>query len=234
MEQKSLDSVPELVTSMAAYLPKLLAGLLVVLVGLVVAWVAAKVFVRVLVFIRLDRILARLRWTDALETGDARHTLFEFLGTVLGVFIFLNFLDNALVIWGLTVLSQLFSRLVLLVPQLLTVAIIVVLGWGIAAAVSRGVQRTLHQEEVEHARLVASIVRWAMLVTVGAIALVELNIAVTIVTWAFLIAFGALALCLVLAVGLGSKRGVELMWEERFRRLNEPDRTPDTQPRDAK
>lgn len=55
----------------------------------------------------------------------------------------------------------------------------------------------------------------------AAITLVELNIAVTIVTGAFLIAFGALALCFVLAVGLGSKRGVELMREERFHRARE-------------
>ena len=50
-----------------------------------------------------------------------------------------------------------------------------------------------------------------------AVALVELNIAVTIVSGAFLIAFGTLGLALVLAFGLGSRRAVELMWEERFR-----------------
>ena len=60
--------------------------------------------------------------------------------------------------------------------------------------------------------------RAAILVATGAIALVELDLAVGIVTGAFLIAFGALALCFVLAFGLGSKRAVEMMWEERFRR----------------
>ncbi len=221
MEQKPFESVPELVTGVAAYLPNLLAGLLVLLVGLVVAWVAGKVFVRMLNFMRLDRILARLAWSNLLDTGDARHSLFEFLGTILSVFIFLIFLDNALLIWGLTVLSQLFSRVVVLVPQLVSAAIIVLAGWGIATGVSRSVQRALYQEKIARARLVASILRWATLVTVAAITLVELNIAVTIVTGAFLIAFGALALCFVLAVGLGSKRGVELMWEARFHRTRE-------------
>jgi len=51
--------------------------------------------------------------------------------------------------------------------------------------------------------------------------LVELKIAVVIVTGAFLIAFGALGLSFVFAVGFGSKRAVELMWEERFRRQKE-------------
>ena len=42
-----------------------------------------------------------------------------------------------------------------------------------------------------------------------------------IVSGAFLIAFGSLALCFVFAFGLGSKRAVEMMWEERFRRRKE-------------
>ena len=49
--------------------------------------------------------------------------------------------------------------------------------------------------------------------------MVELDIAVTIVTGAFLIGFGAMALGFLFAFGLGSKSAVEMMWEERFRRL---------------
>lgn len=221
MEPRPFESVRDIVTSLAVYLPTLLAGLLVLVIGLLVAWAAARLFVRVLIFMRLDRVMARLRWTSALDSGDARHSLFELLGTVLGVFVFLIFLANALVIWHLTVLSDLFTRLLLLIPELFTVALILIIGWSLANLVSRAVQRVLYREHFARARLVATLVRWAVLVTAFASALVELKIAVTIVTGAFLIAFGALALCLVLAVGLGSKRGVELLWEEQFRRSAE-------------
>ena len=46
----------------------------------------------------------------------------------------------------------------------------------------------------------------------------EAKFADLIVMGAFLITFGALAFGFVLAFGLGSKRAVELMWEERMRR----------------
>jgi hypothetical protein len=150
-----------------------------------------------------------------------RHSLFGLLGTICGVLLFLVFLDNALVIWKLTVLSQLLEKMVLLIPQLITAGLVLLIGWGVANAASRAVQRTLVQEEFERPRLVARTVRAAMLVVACAIALVELNLAVAIVTGAFLLAFGALALCFVLAFGLGSKRAVELMWEDRFRRSKE-------------
>ena len=222
MDQKPFESVRDLMTSLAAYLPTLLAGLLVVLLGLIAAWIASRVLVRVLVFMRLDRVLARLHWTSALQSGDARHSLFEFFGTVLGIFVFLIFLANALVIWGLTVLSGLFTRFLLLIPEFITAGLILLVGWSLASLASRAIQRVLFREQFSRARLVATLVRWAVLVTAFAIALVELNIAVTIVTGAFLIAFGSLALCVVLAVGLGSKRGVELLWDEHFRRAREP------------
>ncbi len=221
MDERPFESVHELFSSVTNYLPTLLAGIVVLLLGLVVAWIASRILIRLLVFMRLDRITARIGWTQALEKGDVRHSLFNFFGTLLGVLIFLIFLENALVIWRLTVLSQLLEKLVLLIPQLVTAALILLIGWGVAAGVTRAVQRALYQEEFERPRLAARVVRWAILVTTVTIALVELNIAVPIVTGAFLITIGALALGGVLAFGLGSRRAVELMWEERSRRKTE-------------
>jgi MFS family permease len=208
-------------TNLTRYLPTLLAGLLVLVLGAIVAWIVSKLVVRILIFLRLDRVVVRLGWGRALEKGDVRHSVFGIVGIITGVLLFLVFLDNAVVIWKLTVLSELLEKLVRLIPQLIVAAIVLGVGWGVATTTSRAVQRTLYQEEFERARLVARIVHAAILIVASAIALVELDIAVTIVTGAFLIAFGALSLCFVLAFGLGSKRAVETMWEERFRHRKE-------------
>ena len=221
MDDKPLESVREVMTNLVAYLPSLLAGLIVLLLGMVVAWIVSKLLIRLLLFLRLDRVITRLGWGRALEKGDVRHSLFGLVGTVVGILIFLIFLENAVVIWKMSVLSQLLEKLVLLIPQLITAIIISLIGWGVATTVSRSVQRALYQEEFERARLAARLVHAAIIVIAVAIALVEMKIAVVIVTGAFLIAFSALGLCFVFAVGLGSKRAVEVMWDERFRRQKE-------------
>ena len=218
MNDQPFESVRDLVTSLASYVPTIVAGLAVLLLGLLVAWAASHLVVRLLVLMRLDRVMARLRWTSALESADARHTLFEILGSVLGVFIFLVFMANALVIWRLTVLSDLFTRMLLKIPEIVVAALILMAGWAVANLATRAVQQLLFREHFQRARLVATLVRWVVLVTTFAAALVELQVAVTIVTGAFLIVFGSIALCLALAVGLGSRRGIELMWENHFRR----------------
>ena len=221
MDEKPFESVRDVMTNLADYLPTFLAGMLVLVVGAVVAWIVSKLVVRVLIFLRVHRVVARLGWGRALEKGDVRHSLFGLLGSVCGLLLFLVFLDNAVVIWKLTVLSRLLEKLVLLIPQLITAVIVLLAGWGVATTASRAVQRALVQEEFPHARLAARVVYSAILVVVCAIALVELDLAETIVTGAFLIGFGALAASFALAFGLGSRRAVESLWEERFKKSKE-------------
>ncbi len=216
MQEHPFESVQDMMSNIVSYLPTLFAGFVVLVVGAGVAWLISKLVVRVLLFLRLDRVVARLGWGRALAKGDVRHSLFGFVGTIVGLFVFLVFLENAILIWKLTVLSELLEKLVGLIPQLITAGVILLIGWGVASAVSRAVLRTLYQEEFDRARLVAKLVRAAILVFTCAVALVELDIAVGIVTGAFLIAFGALALGFALAFGLGSKRAVETMWEKRL------------------
>lgn len=223
-QARAFESLQDVMGNLVGYLPTLFAGLVVLVLGAVAAWIVSVVTVRVLVFLRLDRVAMRLRWGRALEKGDVRRSLFSLVGTVFGVLTFLVFLENAILIWKLTVLSELLQRFVELIPRLILAFIILAVGWGVASGVSRSVQRALYQEEFERARLGARLVRWALLVVTCAIALVELRIAETVVTGAFLIAFGGLTLTFVLAFGLGSRRAVEQMWEERFRRARRTDK----------
>jgi len=216
MSENDIPTVNEVVNQVGDYMPNLLAGLIVFALGLIVAWLGAKLVVRLLIISRIDRVMVRLGWGQAVDKGDVRHSLFAFLGTLTGGILFLIFLDNATVIWRLTVLSDMLERFVVLIPRLVASSIIMLVGWGIAAGVSKSVRRSLYQEEFERARLVGRIVFSSIIVVTAAIALVQLEIAVGIVTGAFFIAFGAIALSFVLAFGLGSKSAVEMMWKKKL------------------
>jgi hypothetical protein len=222
MEQPPLESVRDVMNNIVGYLPTLLAGLIVLVLGGIVAWVVPKLAVRILIFLRLDRVIVRFGWGRALDKGDVRHSLFGLVGMILGFLVFLVFLENAIVLWKLTVLSQLLDRIIVLIPQLMVAALILLIGWAVTGAAARAAQRALYQEEFGRARFVAKIIRAALLVLTCAIALVELDIAVTIITGAFLITFGALALAFALAFGLGSRRAIESIWEQRLHPPNEP------------
>lgn len=229
MTDQPLLSLRDVVAQILAFVPALAAGLLVLVVGLLVAWLSARVVLRVMLLLRLDRVVARLGW-GGLARGDIRHTLFSLLGGAIGLLVFLIFLDNVFVIWHLTVLSRLLERFVLAVPDLLVAGLIMLLGTAVAAAVARSVRATLIEEEVERASLFAKITRAAVLTFAAALALLHLEVGRGLVIPAFLITFGALAIAFALAVGLGSRRAVEKMWDDLLVRRAREEAAADDEP----
>jgi hypothetical protein len=200
------------------YLPTLVAGLLVLALGLAVGWVAKQAVVRVLRWLRLDRLGARTGWRAAFEKGDVRAALYDGLGTVTFVLVVLVFLDNALQIWGLTVLSRALDSLVVYLPNLGLVALIAGVGAAIASAAASRAEDALAEDGVGRARLIAKLLKGALLAVVAAVALWQLNLARQIVLAGFLILFGAMGIAFALAVGIGSAKAVQSGWEELSRK----------------
>jgi Mechanosensitive ion channel, conserved TM helix len=215
MNPQTISSIRGFVDSIVAYLPTLLAGLMVVIIGVLIAWATARLVVRLLVFMRLDRLLGRLQWAGALRSGDTRHSLYEFVGAIVAVFVFTIFLANALVIWKLTVLSDLLGRFVQFVPQLFAAALTLVIGWALSIAVSRNVQRGLYLEGFSKAPLIGRLTRWLLLTLSFAVALIEADVATRLVTGVVLIGLGSVGLAFALAFGIGSRQSVESLWAGR-------------------
>jgi len=199
-----------------AYLPTLTGGLLVLAVGVAVGWIAKRVVTRLLIWLRLDRLGGRYGWRAAFGKGDVRAAVYELVGNIAMAAIVLLFLDNALQIWGLTVLSRWIDQFIFYVPNLALVALIVGIGLLISNVVGGRFETALEDEGFERARLLGKLVRGVLQAVVGALALWQLGFARQIVLAAFLIAFGAIGVSFAVAVGLGSARAIQRGWESLF------------------
>jgi hypothetical protein len=200
------------------YLPTLAVGLLLMAIGLAVGWVTKRVVVRVLVWLRLDRLAGRVGWRAALGKGDVRAALYDLVGWVAMLLVVLVFLDNTLQILGLAVLSQMVDRLVVYLPNLGVVALIVGIGLFLANLVADRTEDLLDQEGIGRARLTGQLVKGVLLSFVGALALWQLRFAREIVLAGFLIGFGAMGLAFAVAVGLGTAKAIQRGWETLFER----------------
>lgn len=195
------------------YLPTLVAGLILLGLGLFVGWLSRRAVIRVLIWLRLDRLGGRMGWRAAFGKGDVRAALYSLVGTIVMVLVVLVFLDNALQIWGLEVLSQSINAMIVYMPNLLLVGAIVGVGIILANAVAQRVEDTLEEERVPRPRLAAKIVRAALLALVAALALWQLGLARQIVLAAFLIIFGAVGIAFALAFGIGTAKALQRGWE---------------------
>jgi Mechanosensitive ion channel, conserved TM helix len=224
MQPTVTEPLASLIQRFTDYVPTLAAGALVLALGLVLGWVAKRAVVRILIWLRLDRLAGRVGWRSAFGKGDVRAALYELLGTVAFVLVVLVFLDNALIIWGLAVLSRLMDSIVFSLPRLGLAAIVVAVGIAIANAVAERTEATLEEEEIAHARLLARGLKAMLLAVAAALALWELDFARQIVLAAFVIGFGAMGIAFALSVGLGSSRAIQRGWEALFeKRKGKPD-----------
>jgi hypothetical protein len=216
MQQPMTEPLAGLFGRFTAYLPTLAAGTLVLALGIVLGWMAKRAVVRVLTWLRLDRLAGRVGWRSAFGKGDVRAALYDLLGTIAFVVVVLVFLDNALTIWGLAVLSRLIDGLVVALPRLALAALVVAVGIAVATAAAGRAEAALEEEEVGYARLLAKGLKGVLLAVVAAVALWELDLARQIVLSGFVIAFGAMGIAFALSVGLGSTRAVQRGWDELF------------------
>lgn len=216
MQEKPAEPLGALLQRFTDYLPTLAAGALVLVVGALLGWLAKRAVVRILIWLRLDRLAGRVGWRSAFGKGDVRAALYDLLGTIAFVLVVLIFLDNALTIWGLAVLSRLLDSLVFSVPRLALAALIVAVGLAIGNAVAERAENALEEEDIAHARLLAKALKAGLLAVVAALALWELDFARQIVLSGFVIAFGSMGVAFALCVGLGSARAIQRGWDEFF------------------
>jgi len=224
MSQELSGPVAGFMQEFSNYLPTLAAGLFLVAVGLVVGWLAKRSTVRVLVWLRLDRLGQRSGWPGAFAKGDVRAPLYALLGNGAWLLVTLVFLENALQIWGLQVLAEMVERVLFFVPNILVALFVVGVGVLVAGSAATRAERALDEEGLPRARLIAKVLQSTLTTVVGALALWQLNFAREIVYAAFLIGFGAVGVAFAVAVGLGTSRAVQSGWESLFRRARDDSR----------
>jgi hypothetical protein len=216
MPVQSQGPVAELTQRFVDYLPTLSAGLLVLVLGVVAGWVAKRVVIRLLIWLRLDRLGGRSAWRAAFGKGDVRAALYDVIGTVVMVLVILVFLDNALQIWGLVVLARMIDRLIVYVPNLALVAVIVGVGVLLANAAAARVEDALEEAEAPHPQLLSRVFKAALLAVVVALALWQLAFAREIVLAAFLIAFGSIGVAFALSFGVGAAKAIQQALDRLF------------------
>lgn len=203
METKLKDQLLGLYDSILAFLPNLLAGVILILLGWLIGWLIKRVLVQFAVVIRIDRFLLKSRWEADFSKADVRHGVYNFIGNIGYVIVFMLFLDNALIAWKLTMWSDLLMKGILFLPKVIIAVLIFGFGWLLATWAEVSILKSLYREQVPRASLISRFIKIIIMLFFSAIALVELDVARQIVTIGFatiIITIGAISI-VITAIG---------------------------------
>jgi hypothetical protein len=183
-----------------AFIPSLFAGLLILLVGYVVAKILASFTRALLGRIGYDRFLAKI---GLIDSSDSRAGT-RWTGSAVFAIVMLAAVMQAARAWNLQMVAVGVSQLIGYIPHLIGAAVIFAAALYFADWV-RGRMARGEGARAGQRPLVASAVRAAILAMGAFMALRELQIAPEIVTIAFTVTLAAIALAAALAFGLGSR-----------------------------
>jgi hypothetical protein len=197
------------------FLPRLIAALLLVVAGWLLAALARTVVRRVLGWVGFHRLAERAGATELLAAAEMPRADALLAGLAFwGVWLW--FLVAAIEALQVPSLRVVVDGLVVFMPRLLLSLVILALGFLLANLLWRGALLAAVNARMPSARLVAGGLRLLVIAIASAMALDHLGLARGVVLTAFAITFGAVMLGLALAFGLGGRALAQRMLDEQF------------------
>ncbi len=200
-----VDATREFLHQIAAFLPRLLLALLVVVAGWLFAKAVRFMVERALRAVNFGVLTERAGTDNFLRQAGLRGDTTRLFGLVAFWLVVLATLIIAFNGLGLTYITDLLGRAVLFTPKLLVAMLLVIFGSYCARFIGNAVSTYCVDAQIQDAAMLGRIVRYVIMSLVVMIALSQIEIGGDIVQRAFLIILAGLMLALALAFGLGGK-----------------------------
>ena len=213
-----VDAFRDMMKRMALLLPKLFALMSFVLLGLVVALMVKALLIKLLRAVRIDVLCERWGLQAALTKAGFKQPPSHIIGRVVFWMVFVIFVFMGVDALDLPATAGLMGQLVGFVPSVIAASFLLLVGILLSNFFAEAALITAVNAQVQEARLIASLVRWGILLFTAAMVLAQLGIAKEIVVAAFSILFGGVVLALAIAIGLGGRNIARDALERRWRK----------------
>jgi hypothetical protein len=200
-----LDTTREFMHRTAAFLPRLVMALVVVVIGYLLAKLARFAVERALRAVNLNVLTERAGTDNFLAQAGLRGDTCTLFGLLAFWLVILETLVEAFGSLGFTYITDLLHRVVLFTPNLLIAMLVVIFGSYCARFVGMAIEHFCREAQIADGDMLARIARYIIMAFVIMVALSQVEIGGEIVQHTFLIILAGLMLALALAFGLGGR-----------------------------
>jgi len=190
---------------LVAFIPNLLAAIIIFVIGWLIGAGLARVVEQVVGAVKVDQALRAAGVERVIERAGWKMNAGAFLGTLVKWFFIIVFLVAALEVLGLTQVTAFLTTVVLgYLPQVIVAVLILLVAAVVAEAAQRVVKGAAAAARMRSASFLGAIARWAIWIFAILAALDQLGVSPFIQTL-FTGLVVALALAFGLAFGLGGQ-----------------------------
>lgn len=186
-------------------LPNIIGALVVLLIGWLVAKLAAATLRKILQGAKFDNLAKRVKFIEMLEKGNIEKAPSEILSQFIYWIILLLVFITAADILGWKAVSEEISKLIGYLPTLFSAIILFVLGTFIAGFVRDVVKSTTASLGISTGRIISQFIFYLLFIIVSLTALKQGGIDTTIITSNLLIILGSILLAASISYGFASR-----------------------------
>lgn len=208
-----LEPLQEVFLKFKVFLPNLLAMLVIMVAGILLAKVIRLMLVKSLNAINFDNWSDRVGMTTLMRKGDLWSKPTAALGAIIFWLLIIVTLMIGLSALRMHAIDNLVEQFFAYLPRAFSAAVILIVGSLLAGFISRAILITAVNSGYHYSKLLAEAVRTLLTVLILAMAMEQLQIAPGIVLAAFSIIFGGIVAALAIAFGVGGIDAAKRMIE---------------------
>ncbi len=209
------DTLSHFFDMLVAFLPRVLVMLIVVALGLLVAWVLKFIVRRGLELVRFRHLSDRTGVTRMLNQAAMPGPV-DLVSRLVFWVVWLVFILLGVDALEVPALHEQITRLIMFLPQIFVALLIVFVGLLAANFCARATLLAAANANYPAARLLSGVVRLLIAILAVTMAFEQLGVGQRAILIAFAIAFGAVMLGLALAFGLGGRDAARRLLEREF------------------
>jgi hypothetical protein len=209
-----LEALISLWYGLVAYLPSLIAGIIILIVGIFLAKAIEKLVEKVIAAAKIDELIAKINVVKKIEEGGTKVVFSQLLGWLVKWFLYIVLLIAVSDILKLGQFTTFLKDIAMYLPNVIIAVLILVAGFVLAYFVDDLVVKVLKSSREKLANLVGAVAKWAIIVFTILAALIQLDVASSMIQMLFTAIVFMLALAFGLAFGLGGRDAAKDLIEE--------------------
>ncbi len=210
-----LSSLNQFWQQVAAFFPKLLAVIVIIFFGWLIAKIARIAIKRFLKWVKFDQFSGKSGLESYLKSDDHDVSLSGIISQIIFWLVILLFVITGANALGLTEVAVMLNQLANYLPKIIVAIVVLIFGTLLGRFINRLVFTWLHSIKFEGALKISTSAEYLVQIFSIFVALEQLDIGTQLITALFIIMFGAVFLALAIAFGLGGKEWAARIINER-------------------
>jgi len=203
--QVSIESLTTLGEQIMRILPGILAAVLLLLVGWLLATIFSRVISRLFRLLHFDRLAGRINELKWMQKSEFKVVPSKIIGKFVYWVILLLFIITATDTLGWSAVSQSFNQLITYLPQLFSAVIIFVVGFYLGNLIRDFIKTTLRSFEVASASALGETAFYIIMAIVAVTALEQAGVETSLLTSNITLIIGSVLLAFAVAFAISSR-----------------------------